>query len=191
MQDILDLAPSIVSVLTALSTTTTVDIDGTTQGERDQLLLLRNEDTAYRITWDELTSSADIDVGTHDLLRVDNIRFDGTDFASLADTNPHIGADLNTLREYAPSGGQLQWYIGTQAIFTATNAVVNVSVPFNIAGAAADSPLNGQIWKSGNDVVIRTGNTSVNLSNVAGELTEAALYDFIGGNVPRRPTWGT
>ena len=183
VSDILNLAPSVVDLLTGLSTTTTVDIVGTTAAERDQLLILRNEDTAYRIAWDELTGSADIDLGTHDLLRVDNIRFDGNDFASLASTNPHIGADLNTLREYAPSGGQIQWYIGTQAIFTATNSVVNVSVPFNIAGAAASSPLNGQMWKDTNDVIVRTGGTSVNLSNVASALTEEYLYDFIGSNI--------
>ena len=110
-------------------------------------------------TW-VATATSDLDMDNNDIENVDRLYFKATS----GSTDPYITASSNHLILYSKST------IGMRIDSSATNDVnitdsyVQINKPLYINGSS--STRAGAIWKSGNDVIIRSGGKNVNITNL-------------------------
>ena len=122
------------------------------------------------------STTTDLDLHTHDLKRVDRIFFDSNDGLDTTDTHGHISsyssatnnADLNY---FVPANRQHAFFVGSAVSRlnigqTSMYTILPIQSTKKIRCGADTVTLNGEIARSGNDVIVRTGGKSVNLSNV-------------------------
>ena len=163
-------------------------------------------------------SQGDIDVKTFDLRNVDRIFFNSNDGIKTNSDFPHFTASIQNgarnLRQYVKNGAGFYWQSGTtgRMNLTSSGLVVNQDInglddiiaTNNITGdiltardkikvgTDSSAKVNGDMWLSGTNVMIKSGGTDRNISSSGGgSYTAATMENFLDGLDSVTSTTGT
>ena len=112
------------------------------------------------------TGGGDVDIGTFDLIRVDRVFFDSNDGVDLTHSTPHITGKDNAFSIYVPSTKYIDVYCGSAKAASVYKTVTKVFGAFSVTGGKPTVVANGHMWLDGNDMYVRSGDASYNLSNI-------------------------